>query len=119
MGKTFCTGFYWPTALKDAEELIRQCKGCQMLIRQANIPVHDLICILPAWPFACCIVFIAWMRARECSPYLELFSQPDESKSAEKMLELAIHKSRGKELKRYLSSLHLELFKLGSRIILL
>jgi cob(I)alamin adenosyltransferase len=59
------------------------------------------------------------MRAKECSPYLELFSKLDESKRAEKMLELAIHKSRAKELKRYLSLLHLELFKLGSRISLL
>jgi hypothetical protein len=36
------------------------------------------------------VVFIAWMRARRCSPYPELFSQPDESKRAKKMLELAI-----------------------------
>jgi hypothetical protein len=33
---------------------------------------------------------MAWMRARGCSSYLELFSQPDESKRDEKMLELAI-----------------------------
>jgi hypothetical protein len=26
VGKTFQTGFYWPTALKDIEELVRQCK---------------------------------------------------------------------------------------------
>jgi hypothetical protein len=38
------------------------------------------------------------------SPYPELISQPDESKRAEKTLELAIHKSRAKELKRCLSS---------------
>jgi hypothetical protein len=33
---------------------------------------------------------MAWMRARGSSPYPELFSQPDENKRAEKMLELAI-----------------------------
>jgi hypothetical protein len=33
---------------------------------------------------------MAWMRAKECSPYPELFSQLDESKRAEKTLELAI-----------------------------
>jgi hypothetical protein len=33
---------------------------------------------------------MAWMRARGSSPYPELFSQLDESKRAEKMLELAI-----------------------------
>jgi hypothetical protein len=48
------------------------------------------------------------MRARGCSPYPELFSQPDESKRSEKTFELVIHKVRAKELKRYLSSLHLE-----------
>jgi hypothetical protein len=46
--KTFCTGFYWPIALKDAEELVRMCKGCQMFARQAHVPAHDLICIPPA-----------------------------------------------------------------------
>jgi hypothetical protein len=49
VGKTFRTGFYWPTALKDAEELVRKCKGCQMFARQAHIPAHDLICISTAW----------------------------------------------------------------------
>jgi hypothetical protein len=29
VGKTFRTGLYWPIALRDAEELVRQCKGCQ------------------------------------------------------------------------------------------
>jgi hypothetical protein len=53
VGKTFCTGFYWPTTLKDAEELVRQCKGCQMFARQAHVPTHKLICIPPTWPFAC------------------------------------------------------------------
>jgi predicted choloylglycine hydrolase len=48
VGKTFHTRFYWPTALKDAEELVRQCKGCQMFARQAHVPAHDLICIAPA-----------------------------------------------------------------------
>jgi hypothetical protein len=53
VGKTFCTSFYWPTTLKDAEELVRKCKGCQMFTRQAHVPAHDLICIPPAWSFAC------------------------------------------------------------------
>jgi predicted choloylglycine hydrolase len=53
VGKTFCTSFYWPTALKDAEELVRQFKECQIFARQAHVPAHELICIPPAWPFAC------------------------------------------------------------------
>jgi hypothetical protein len=53
VGKTFRTGFYWPTVLKDTEELVRQCKWCQMFMRQAHVPAHELICIPPAWLFAC------------------------------------------------------------------
>ena len=53
VGKAFCTGYYWPTTLKDAEELVRRCKGCQMFVRQAHVPAHNLICIPPAWPFSC------------------------------------------------------------------
>ena len=33
VSKAFRTRFYWPTALKDAEELVRKCKGCQMFAR--------------------------------------------------------------------------------------
>jgi hypothetical protein len=43
---------------------------------------------------------MTWMRTRGSSPYPELFSQPDKSKTAKKMFELIIHKSRAKELKR-------------------
>jgi hypothetical protein len=51
--KAFHFGFYWPTTLKDAEELFRKCKGCQIFARQADILAHNLICIPPAWPFNC------------------------------------------------------------------
>jgi hypothetical protein len=53
VGKAFCSRFYWPIALKDAEELVRKCKGCQMFVRQAHVLTHNLICIPPAWPFSC------------------------------------------------------------------
>ena len=53
VGKAFRTGFYWPTALKDAEELVRRCKNCQMFARQAHVPAHNLIAIPPSWPFSC------------------------------------------------------------------
>jgi hypothetical protein len=43
-------------------------------------------------------------ESQRCSPDPELFSQPDESKRAEKMLEPAIYKSRAKELKRCFGS---------------
>jgi hypothetical protein len=36
------------------------------------------------------VVFTTWIRARGARPIPELFSQPNESKRAKKMLELAI-----------------------------
>ena len=29
VGKAFRAGFYWPTAVADAEKLVRHCEGCQ------------------------------------------------------------------------------------------
>jgi hypothetical protein len=28
MGNAFCQGFYWPTAVTDANEVVRTCEGC-------------------------------------------------------------------------------------------
>jgi hypothetical protein len=33
VGKAFRHGFYWPTALHDAAELVRPCKACQFLAK--------------------------------------------------------------------------------------
>jgi hypothetical protein len=33
VGKAFRSGFYWLIALKDIEELVRKCKGCQIFAR--------------------------------------------------------------------------------------
>jgi hypothetical protein len=46
--------------------------------------------------------FHSLVESQRRSPYPGLISQPDESKRAEKTLELVIHKSRVKELKRCL-----------------
>jgi hypothetical protein len=29
VGKAFRSGFYWPTALANAQDLVQRCKGCQ------------------------------------------------------------------------------------------
>ena len=34
--KVFRSGFYWPTALSDAELLIKWCPGCQYLAKQSH-----------------------------------------------------------------------------------
>jgi hypothetical protein len=52
VGKAFRTEFYWPTALKDVEELVIKYKDCQMFARQAHVLAHNLICIPLAWPFS-------------------------------------------------------------------
>jgi hypothetical protein len=33
VSKAFCVGFYWPTAVADAEKLIRSCEGCQFFTK--------------------------------------------------------------------------------------
>jgi hypothetical protein len=51
--KAFRRAFYWPTALGDAEELIRKCQGCQYFAKQQHVPAYKLVTIPPTWPFAC------------------------------------------------------------------
>jgi hypothetical protein len=53
VGKVFRSGFYWPTALSDAEALSRRCQGCQYFAKQNHLPAHNLITIPPSWQFAC------------------------------------------------------------------
>jgi hypothetical protein len=36
VAKAFRHGFYWPTALKDAEQLVKQCNGCQRFSKHRN-----------------------------------------------------------------------------------
>jgi len=41
-GKAFRQGFYWPTALRNAEEIVRACKGCQFYAKQTHLPAQAL-----------------------------------------------------------------------------
>jgi transposase InsO family protein len=52
VGNAFCQGFYWPTAVADASEIVRTCEGCQFYARKTNLPVHALQTIPVTWPFA-------------------------------------------------------------------
>ena len=52
MGKAFRYGFYWPTALKDATELVKSCEACQFQAKQVHQPVQGLQTIPLSWPFA-------------------------------------------------------------------
>jgi len=53
VGKAFRSGFYWPTAVADSENIVRRCKGCQYFARQIHAPAQQLQTIPASWPFAC------------------------------------------------------------------
>jgi hypothetical protein len=52
VGKAFRHGFYWPTVLQDAAEMIKSCKACQFHAKQIHTPAQALQMIPPSWPFA-------------------------------------------------------------------
>jgi hypothetical protein len=52
VGNAFRQGFYWPTAVADASEVVRTCEGCQFYTRKSNLPAHVLQTIPITWPFA-------------------------------------------------------------------
>jgi hypothetical protein len=51
VGNAFHQGFYWPTAVANANEVLRTCEGCQFYARKTNLPVHALQTIPVTWPF--------------------------------------------------------------------
>jgi hypothetical protein len=52
VGKAFRHGFYWPTALQDAAEMVKSCTACQFHAKQIHTPAQALQMIPPSWPFA-------------------------------------------------------------------
>jgi ribonuclease HI len=53
VGKAYRAGFWWPTVVSDAEDLVRRCQNCQFFGKQSHVPAHGLITIPPSCPFAC------------------------------------------------------------------
>ena len=51
IGKVFRSGFYWPTALNDAAELVKSCEACQFHAKQIHQPAQGLQTIPLSWPF--------------------------------------------------------------------
>jgi hypothetical protein len=47
VNKAFRRAFYWPTALGDAEELVRRCQGCQYFAKQQHVSAYKLVTIPP------------------------------------------------------------------------
>jgi hypothetical protein len=52
VAKVFRHGFYWPTALRDADQLVKHCNGCQRFSKHRNTPAATLKTIPLTWPFA-------------------------------------------------------------------
>jgi len=52
VGNAFRQGFYWPTAIADAIQVVRTCEGCQFFARQTHLPAQALQTIPITWPFA-------------------------------------------------------------------
>ena len=50
-GKTLRQGYYWPTMLKDAIELVRSCRICQEHAKISHLPAEPLTSIISPWPF--------------------------------------------------------------------
>jgi predicted choloylglycine hydrolase len=51
VGNAFRQGFYWPTAIAYANEVMRTCEGCQFYARKTNLPAHTLQTIPVTWSF--------------------------------------------------------------------
>ena len=51
VGKAFRSGFYWPTALNDATELVKSCEACQFHAKQIHQPAQGLQTIPLSWTF--------------------------------------------------------------------
>jgi hypothetical protein len=52
VGKAFRAGFYWPSAMADAEKLVHRCDGCQFFAKRIHVPAHEIQTIPASWPFA-------------------------------------------------------------------
>ena len=50
-GKVLRQGYYWPTILKDATDLVRRCKICQEHAKISRLPSEPLTSITSPWPF--------------------------------------------------------------------
>ena len=50
-GKFLRQGYYWPTILKDATDLVKKCKICQENAKISRLPSEPLTSITSPWPF--------------------------------------------------------------------
>jgi transposase InsO family protein len=77
VGKAFRQGFYWPTAVNDARDIVRSCQGCQYFARQTHVPAQELQNIPITWPFAVWGIDLLGPFARAPGGYTHLFVAVD------------------------------------------
>nr|CAD40298.1 OSJNBa0087H01.11 [Oryza sativa Japonica Group] len=51
--KAFRQGFFWPTTLKDACDMVQWCEACQFHSKHTKLPAQALQTIPLTWPFLC------------------------------------------------------------------
>ena len=51
VGKVLRQGYYWPTILRDATDLVRRCKICQEHDKISRLPSEPLTSVTSPWPF--------------------------------------------------------------------
>ena len=49
--KALRQGYYWPTMLRDATDLIKKCKICQEHVKVSHLPSEPLTSVTSPWPF--------------------------------------------------------------------
>jgi hypothetical protein len=68
VAKAFRHGFYWPTALQDAEAMVRKCNGCQRYASKTHQPASELRTIPITWPFAVwCLDMVGPFKPARCN----------------------------------------------------
>ena len=50
-GKVFRQGYYWPTMLKDATDLVKKCRICQEHAKISRLSAEPLTSVTSPWPF--------------------------------------------------------------------
>ena len=51
MAKAFRQGFYWPSAVLDAEEIVRKCDNCQKHANYSKVSPNEIHMLPSVWPF--------------------------------------------------------------------
>src|SRR5438105_13490493 len=84
VGKAYRQGFFWPTAVTDADELVRKCEGYQYFARQIHVPAQELQTIPITWPFTVWGLDMVGPLKRTPGGYTHLFVAIDNSPSGSK-----------------------------------